>query len=248
MSSTFYDTVAQKFGGYFTPSKWITEYPNGAPENVFKEKLIELSNKDNVALDIGCADGRFTISMARYFRKIVAIDISEEMIKIAKRLQKQQNITNIVFEKRDAFQTSYTDASFDLIYNRRGPSNYGESYRLLKPYCFFVQIDIGEKDCQEIKGVFGRGQGFGEWDNSKLQRDQQALTDVGFQIVYAQDFFYTEYYPTYEDLNLFLQGVPIFEDFDSEKDKKFLKSYVEQFTTDKGIRLPRHRVVIVARK
>ncbi|MDD3531948.1 MAG: hypothetical protein PHR64_03065 [Candidatus Shapirobacteria bacterium] len=105
-----------------------------------------------------------------------------------------------------------------------------------------------ERDCQEIKEVFGRGQGFGEWNNPKLKRDKQALEKAGFEIIYAQDFFYNEFYPTYGDLDLFLQGVPIFEDFDSERDKEPLKTYIEKFKTNKGIKFPRHRIVIVAKK
>jgi len=42
--------------------------------------------------------------------------------------------------------------------------------------------------------------------------------------------------------------VPIFEDFDSEKDRKLLEEYVAKFKTENGIRFPRHRVVIVAKK
>lgn len=249
MTSNFYDKVAKKFGGYHTPSKHITEYPTGEePEKVFKEKLLELSDKDKIALDVGCADGRFTLSVAPYFQKIVAIDVSEEMLKAAQRLQKEQKVINVSFEEQDAYATTYRDASFDVIYNRRGPDNYVESYRLLKSGGYFIQIDIGEKDCQEIKEVFGRGQGFGEWNNPKLQRDKQALKKAGFEVIYPQDFFYTEYYPTYKDLDLFLQGVPIFEDYDSEKDKELLKAYVGKFKTDKGIKFPRHRVVLVAKK
>ena len=248
MSNNFYDKVAKKFGGYHTPSRHTTEYPNDDPEKIFKEKLLELSSKDKKALDVGCADGRFTFSVAPYFKKIIAIDVSEEMLKSAKKLQEKQKVTNVSFEKQDAFHTTYDDSSFDLIYNRRGPDNYAESYRLLKRGCFLVQIDIGEKDCQEIKEIFGRGQGFGKWNTSKLEKDRKALTKVGFKMIYAQDFFYTEYYPTYEDLDLFLQGVPIFEDFDSEKDKRLLGVYVARFKTEKGIKFPRHRVVILAQK
>lgn len=248
MTTNFYDKVAKKFGGYHTPSKHTTEYPNGEPEKVFKEKLIELSGKDKIALDVGCANGRFTLSVAPYFQKIVAVDVSEEMLKSAKKLQEQQKNTNVDFEKQDAFNTTYNDNSFDLIYNRRGPDNYEESYRLLKSGRYLIQIDIGEKDCQEIKEVFGRGQDFGQWNNPKFERDKKAFAEAGFEVIYAQDFFYSEYYPTYQDLDIFLQGVPIFEDFDSEKDKKLLETYTLRFKTQNGIQLPRHRVVLVAKK
>lgn len=248
MSANFYDRVAKKFGGYHTQAHYATEYPSGEPEKVFKEKLLELSSKDNVALDVGCADGRFTLSVASYFQKIVAIDLSSGMLEAARKLQKEKGTENVSFEEQDANETTYPSNAFDVIYSRRGPTPFSEFYRLLKSEGCFVEINIGEKDCQEIKEIFGRGQGFGEWNTSRLEKDKQELKEAGFEVIFAQDYFYDEYYTSYEDLNLFLQGVPIFEDFDSEKDKKFLEEYVVRFTTKKGIKLPRHRVVLVARK
>lgn len=67
-------------------------------------------------------------------------------------------------------------------------------------------------------------------------------------MVYAQDFFYHEFYLTSKDLDLFLQSVPIFEDFDSVKDKQSLMAYTQKFQAEKGIKLERHRVIIVAQK
>ncbi|MEW5805470.1 MAG: hypothetical protein AB1721_01965 [Patescibacteria group bacterium] len=111
-----------------------------------------------------------------------------------------------------------------------------------------MTINIGEKDAQAIKKIFGRGQNFGQEKISRLREDREALNRIGFEIVFGQEYFHDEYYLSYEDLDLFLQGVPIFEDFDSEKDKKFLKTYAEKYKTDKGIKLSRHRIVIVAKK
>lgn len=248
MAANFYDKVVKKFGGYHTQAKYFAEYSNGEPDKVFKEKLFELSGKDKVALDVGCADGRFTLSIALYFQKIIAIDLSTGMLDAARKLQKEKGIESVSFEEQDAGKTVYEKSSFDVIYSRRGPTPFPEFYRLLKSGGYFVWIDIGEKDCQEIKEIFGRGQGYKEWDASRLEKDKQELKRAGFEVIFAQDYFYDEYYASYDDLDLFLQGVPIFEDFDSEKDKKFLEEYGVKFKTEKGIKFPRHRGVLVAKK
>jgi hypothetical protein len=67
-------------------------------------------------------------------------------------------------------------------------------------------------------------------------------------VLLAKEFLYVEYYPTPQDLEIFLSGVPIFTDFEPEKDKALLEAYIAKHTTKKGIELERHRVVIVARK
>jgi len=248
MSFKFYNKVAKKFGRYHTGSKYITEYPKENPKKAFKINLLKLSGKNKIALDIGCADGRFTLSIAPYFKKIIAIDLSEGMLKAAKKLQQQVKINNVNFEKQNASKTSFENNSFDLIYSRRGPTPFSEIFRLLKSGGYFIQIGIGEQDCRKIKEVFDRGQGFGQWDTPIIKIVKQKTQAVGFQTIFAQEYFYNEYYFSYQNLDLFLQGVPIFEDFDSKKDKKLLKKYVNKFKTKKGIKFPRHRVVTIHQK
>ena len=162
--------------------------------------------------------------------------------------QKIFHVKNLTFTFQDAHKTSFPDKSFNVIFSRRGPTPFSEFQRLLKPEGYFIGIDIGEKDCQAIKEVFGRGQGYKEWNTSRVEKEKRRLQDAGFDVIFAQDYFYDEYYTSYEDLDLFLQGVPIFEDFDSEKDRKLLEAYIATFKIDKGIQFPRHRVVLVAKK
>lgn len=244
----FYDKVAQKFGSYNVPAKYTTEYEDDAPEEVFKRRLIKRSGKNKIALDVGCGDGRFTLKIAFYFKKVVAIDLSIGMLKAAKDLQKKLKIKNVSFEEVDAYRTPYKNESFDLVWSRRGPSKFPEIYRLLKKGGYFVEIGIGEQDCRRLKEIFGRGQDFGKWNEKVLEKNKKELKKPGFEIIFAEEYFYTEYYPDYQNLDLFLQGVPIFTDFDSKKDRKYLTEYVNKYQTEKGISLPRHRIVVVAKK
>ena len=246
MDSQFYDKVAKKFGSYHTDSSCISEYPEKDPEKVFKEKLLSLSDKNKNALDLGCADGRFTLSLAPHFKEIIAIDISEGMLSAAEKFQKKSKITNVFLKKVDADATGFADESFDVVWSRRGPTPYKEIYRLLKKGGNYIEIDIGEKDCQGIKEVFGKGQNYGDWKKeSYLTKIKNEAQNVGFEAFYMKDFIYSEYYASYNDLDLFLQGVPIFEDFDSKKDKKLLETYERKFKKDKGILLERHRIVSI---
>lgn len=247
MTQNFYDKVARKFGQYHTGANYTTEYLDGEPEKVFNEKLLKVSGKDKMVLDVGCADGRFTLSVAPNFQKITAIDISKDMLEVARKFQREKRVANVGFEEQDADKTSFQDGAFDIVYSRRGPTPFPEFRRLLKTGGYFIGIEIGEKDCKEIKVIFGRGQNYGGLDDSQLEKDKQELKNNGFEIIFARGYFYNEYYASYEELDLFLQGVPLFEDFDSEKDREHLEEYVKRFKTEKGIKLSRHRVVTVAK-
>lgn len=250
MANDFYDKVAKKFGGYGygASPRYTSEYPEGEPEKIFKEKLLGLSSKNKIALDIGCADGKFTLSVAPFFQKVYGIDTSKVNLDIAKSHNEDERSKNVEYFLQDASHTSFENAFFDLAYCRRGPSYYEEYHRILKTKGHYLEIGIGEKDTVELKKIFKRGQGYGKWDKSRVDENLENLQGLGFQTVFAEDYHYYEYYPSYEELDLFLQGVPIFEDFDSEKDKALLQEYVRKFSTDKGIQLSRHRLVMVMQK
>src|SRR3989344_1533818 len=181
-------------------------------------------------------------------KNVVGIDLSKGMLKAAKLLQKKEKVENVSFEDIDAFKVPYPDNSFCIIYSRRGPTPFDEIFRLLKKDGYFINIGIGEKDTQELEETFGRGQNFGGFDSSRSKRDKQASEKLGLKVIYCKDFYYTEYYPDYQNLDLFLQGVPIFTDYDSKKDKFLLGKYISTHQTKQGIALPRHRIVIVAQK
>ena len=250
MVNNFYDKVAKKFGGYGygTEPVYRSSYPTGDPEKIFKEKLLELSSKNKIALDIGCADGKFTLSIAPSFKKVYGIDISKVNLDIAQSHGDDERSKNVKYSLQNANYTSFKDSFFDLVYCRRGPSYYSEYHRVLKTKGYYLEIGIGEKDTIELKKIFGRGQGYGKWGKSTLDKNLKELKSIGFTVIYAKNFHYFEYYPSYQELDRFLQGVPIFEDFDSEKDKETLQKYVKKFSTNNGIQLSRHRLVMVVQK
>jgi len=246
MSKDFYDKVAGKFGNYNTPAKFVREYFEGDPEDIFKQKLLEVGSPNKVVLDVGCADGRFTLSIASNFKRVVAIDTSEGMLAAAKRNQKELGIGNIDFVNHNVHAMTFAPNSFDVVYSRRGPTDYPSFKRILKPGGYFLDIDIGEKDTQGIKEIFGRGQNYGKWNESVLIKDKEEIRKEDFEVIYAKEFEYNEYYPSYKDLDIFLQGVPLFEDYDTVKDKRYLEEYIKKYQSKKGINLPRHRVVTVS--
>ena len=161
MSNCFYDKVAKKFGSYRTGHKHISEYLDGDPEEVFEEKLAEISGKDKLALDVGCADGRFTLHIASKFKKVFAIDISKNMLSAARRFQQETGVINVDFVEQDVRTLLYEDQYFDIVFNRRGPPDFPQFFRVLKKGGYYLEIRIGEKDCIELKQVFKKGQGYG---------------------------------------------------------------------------------------
>ncbi|HJY98113.1 MAG TPA: class I SAM-dependent methyltransferase [Patescibacteria group bacterium] len=248
MPGDFYDKVAKKFGKYSSGIEYIKECPDGDPEEIFKDQLIKHAGKNIRALDVGCADGRFTLQVAPFFKEILAIDTSEGMLSAAKKFQEEAGVTNVNFEKMDFFNNNLPSDSFNLVNSRRGPTDYPEFYRLLKTKGFYTGIRIGNLDTKELKETFGRGQDYDKMNTPVLESDSKRLKDAGFDITFAREYSYSVYYKSIDDLSKALESVPIFEDYDPVKDRENLEKYAAAHTTPKGIHLPRHRVVFVAIK
>jgi ubiquinone/menaquinone biosynthesis C-methylase UbiE len=98
---------------------------------------------EHCVLDIGTGTGHLAIGAAKIVSKkgrIIGIDISPEMLKIAERKAETLGLTNIEFQLADAEQLSYPDRSFDRIlcantfpWLEDKADTLASWYRLLKP-------------------------------------------------------------------------------------------------------------------
>jgi len=71
---------------------------------------------DALALDAGGGTGRWAIRMARKGCKVVLMDVSEKMLKIAAEKVKEEGLQHkITTEKGDITKTGYADETFDMI-------------------------------------------------------------------------------------------------------------------------------------
>lgn len=72
-------------------------------------------NSNDAILDFGCGTGLICTEMAENVRIIHAIDISNQMIEIAKNKASARNIRNIKYTRTTIFDEKYEAGSFDAI-------------------------------------------------------------------------------------------------------------------------------------
>ena len=82
-------------------------------------KIIEMTkkylNSGSVVLDYGCATGSIALELASMTKEIHGIDISPNMIEIAKSKADERKINNIGFTRAAIFDKSLGKESFDVI-------------------------------------------------------------------------------------------------------------------------------------
>jgi len=118
---------------------------------IFKKGAIKIDALSKMrALDIGCGTGRLSVAMAKYFGKVDGVDVSEDMIDIAKRDNK--DISNVDFHinngvdlsgiKNDVYDFVFSFIVFQHIPKRSIIKNYiKEIYRVLKPGSY-MQVQV----------------------------------------------------------------------------------------------------------
>jgi 2-polyprenyl-3-methyl-5-hydroxy-6-metoxy-1,4-benzoquinol methylase len=75
--------------------------------------LKQLPVQCKTALDIGCGTGEFSRLLAKRVERVVAIDLSSNMIEVAK--QRSRQFSNIDFQVADVLQWEPTAEQFDVI-------------------------------------------------------------------------------------------------------------------------------------
>ncbi len=104
-NANIYDDQMESFRNYETEAK------------IFIEKLGTSEPKKLTAIDIGCGTGAFSIHASKYLKKIYAVDVSEEMLKIAKSKAKVNKIENIEF-CNSGFLQFQPKAKADVVFSK----------------------------------------------------------------------------------------------------------------------------------
>ena len=125
-------------------SRLYDRYANRTFVRWFRQiaKQVKDRQVSGTILDIGTGPGRLPVEIAKQVDnvEVVGIDISEDMVRIArKNVEKERLADRVKFEVRSAYNTGFEDCSIDLvvstglIHHLREPAKaFNEMYRILK--------------------------------------------------------------------------------------------------------------------
>lgn len=118
-----------------------------SPYIFYKKLLKNHINSNTRVMDLCCGDGIHSINLGYLSNHVIATDIAENSIKIAKLRAKELNINSIQFLKGDAEDIQFPDNSFDVV-TCVGSISYvelekftAEVLRILKPGGRFIALD-----------------------------------------------------------------------------------------------------------
>jgi ubiquinone/menaquinone biosynthesis C-methylase UbiE len=109
-------------------------------------------NPDDVVVDFGCGPGYFTIELANRAKKVVAVDLSPEMLKKAQNKAAKAGLKNIQLLQSNGISIQLEDASVNLIllvtvYHEVGESEavLNEFHRVLKSEGRLAIVEVIKK-------------------------------------------------------------------------------------------------------
>jgi len=97
-----------------TYDQWIEKAFKGQYE-VFREKVRLYIQPDDVVLEIGTGTGDIAFHIAPFCKKVVGIDISPEMIAIARQKNFESSLENLTFQAEDAYNMPFAGSSFSKV-------------------------------------------------------------------------------------------------------------------------------------
>jgi ubiquinone/menaquinone biosynthesis C-methylase UbiE len=119
-----------------------------APEVVTEKIEFAKPQTADLALDVACGPGAYTLALAPRVQYARGIDITEEMIRQARAFQAEKQVANAAFDCGEAESLPYADATFDLVtcqmsfhHMPKPEAALGEMVRVTKPEGRIVVID-----------------------------------------------------------------------------------------------------------
>ncbi|HEX2929524.1 MAG TPA: methyltransferase domain-containing protein, partial [Candidatus Binatia bacterium] len=77
------------------------------------EKLLP---RNLTVADIGCGTGTLTVELARFARKVIGVDLSQEMLRRARAVARERGLENIEFRQGDALKLPLKTDSVDAVF------------------------------------------------------------------------------------------------------------------------------------
>jgi ubiquinone/menaquinone biosynthesis C-methylase UbiE len=120
------------------------------------ERMINfLKPKHNdIILDVATGTGHTAIAFAKANSRVIAIDITKEMLLQAKIASKQANVDNMSFLEADAHNLPFRDNVFDIVACRFAVHHFYNAQKALKEMCRVLksQAKFYILDCSVIDG------------------------------------------------------------------------------------------------
>lgn len=199
------ELVQQQFGA--NAANYLTSAVHAKGASL--ARLVELvqPRKTWIALDVATGAGHTAAVFAPHVAKVVASDLTPEMLEQTERLARERGLANMETAIADAEHMPFADQSFDLVTCRIAPHHFphvgmflSEVFRVLKPGGTFALVDNVSPDAETTPGfsveeLAAAGAGYNAFEKLRDPSHGRALataewlalmTKVGLELMHRE--------------------------------------------------------------
>ena len=119
------DLVKRQFGVHAT--SYVTSTVHAQGKSLARLTDLTRPQSDWIVLDVSTGAGHTALAFAPHVKRVVATDLTPQMLDAARRLAVDRSITNIEFRLADAQALPFEDDSFHLVTNRIALHHYPDA-------------------------------------------------------------------------------------------------------------------------
>ena len=103
-------------------------------DNIVLSRLVELARTrpDMHVLDVATGTGHTAFALAPYVSKVIATDITPEMLNEGRKMNDELQAANVIFEPADAHDLPFGNGTFDIVTCRRAAHHFKDIVRAIR--------------------------------------------------------------------------------------------------------------------
>lgn len=124
------DLVKKQFGVHATD--YITSKVHAQGESLARLAELTEPGRKWLVLDVSTGAGHTALTFAPYVARVIATDLTPQMLDAARTLAGERNIANVEFKPADAHALPFDNDTFDLVTNRIALHHYPDARLALR--------------------------------------------------------------------------------------------------------------------
>jgi ubiquinone/menaquinone biosynthesis C-methylase UbiE/ribonuclease HI len=118
--------ASEKARAQFAPvaEGYVTSPVHAQGDDLARITALAAAAPHEIALDIATGGGHTALALAKVVRKVIATDITQEMLAAAEKHLRSKGVTNVEYRLADAHALPFDDAAFDIVTCRTAPHHF----------------------------------------------------------------------------------------------------------------------------
>jgi ubiquinone/menaquinone biosynthesis C-methylase UbiE len=122
--------IQQQFGAH--ANDYVTSAIHAQGESLARLVKLTQPQRNWRVLDVSTGAGHTALAFAPHVARVIACDLTPEMLDAARALAKERGIMNIEFKPADALALPFDDNTFDLVTNRLALHHYSDARKAVE--------------------------------------------------------------------------------------------------------------------